>query len=110
MSNGFRMDAPFTEGISYISRDEEEQAKQRSKDRETRMANISEIDIDSLDEDAVAFLSRVRSEINESINSGEVRFLENSQRRTVLTQSSSKKTDISIFPGQRKQLQMTSSR
>lgn len=72
MSNGFRMEAPFTEGIVYISRDEEEIAKQRTRDREARMANISEIDADSLDEDAVAFLRRVRSEINESIASGEV--------------------------------------
>lgn len=73
MSNGFRMEAPFTEGIPYLSRVEEKKAKQSSREREVRKAKISEIAVDQLDDDAVAFLDLARNRINESIQSGEVR-------------------------------------
>ncbi|KAL1961158.1 hypothetical protein VTO42DRAFT_3103 [Malbranchea cinnamomea] len=70
MLNGFRMEAPFTDGIPYLSREEEEKAKRQLRERQARKAMISDIAADQLDEDAVAFLNRTREQINHCIRSG----------------------------------------
>lgn len=45
MSTGFRMDAPFKEGVPYISRDEEQQARIRALNRDC----ITDINLGTLD-------------------------------------------------------------
>ena len=72
MSNGFRMEAPFTEGISYISRDEEAAARRRLAERESRQAAMRDITADQMDADAVQFLDDTRGYIDRCLENGEV--------------------------------------
>ena len=74
MSNGFRMEAPFTEGITYISRDEEAAARRRLEERESRQAAMRDITADQMDADAVQFLEATRGYIDRCLENGEVSY------------------------------------
>ena len=72
MSHKFRMEAPFLEGVSYLSREEEVTARQLAISRQNK-ASVAEIDLNESDLEATAFVTRIRSEINTWINLPEVR-------------------------------------
>jgi poly(A)-specific ribonuclease len=72
MSHKFRMDAPFLDGISYLSREEEATARQIAINRQSK-ASVAEIDLKESDAEAVAFVQRIRSEIDTWKNLPEVR-------------------------------------
>lgn len=62
MSHKFRMEAPFLDGLSYLSREEEATARHIAVNRQNK-ARIAEIDLKEGDVEAMAFIQRVRSEI-----------------------------------------------
>jgi poly(A)-specific ribonuclease len=66
------MDAPFLDGISYLSREEEATARQIAINRQSK-ASVVEIDLKESDAEAVAFVQRIRSEIDTWKNLPEVR-------------------------------------
>ncbi|KZF21529.1 CAF1-domain-containing protein [Xylona heveae TC161] len=63
MSHGFRMEAPFTQGVPYLSRNEEGLARKLALERQERAANIADIKIKTDDLDSNQFMDRVRNEI-----------------------------------------------
>ncbi|WEW61166.1 CAF1 family ribonuclease [Emydomyces testavorans] len=67
LNSGFRMEAPFTEGVSYISREEEENVKARIRGRRSRLAALDQISYDSLDAESIAFLAESRRIIDDWI-------------------------------------------
>lgn len=72
MSHKFRMEAPFVDGISYLSRQEEITARQIAINRQNK-STVAEIDLKEGDVEATAFIERIRSEIDAWMNLGEVR-------------------------------------
>lgn len=69
------MEAPFTEGIPYISRDEEATARRRSQEWQTRRAATRDITVDQMDADTIQFVEKTRRYIDSCIGSGEVRMM-----------------------------------
>jgi poly(A)-specific ribonuclease len=63
--NGFRMDAPFLDGVSYLSRHEEAEAKQQALKRHDRSRSIADIDIKEEDLESIEFLEQARGQIKE---------------------------------------------
>lgn len=72
MSHKFRMEAPFLDGISYLSREEEVTARQIAMNRQNK-SSVAEIDLKEGDVEATAFVQRIRSEIDTWKNLAEVR-------------------------------------
>jgi len=71
LSHGFRMDAPFLEGVPYLSRDEEALARRISIARQDRYG-VADIQLKIDDLESIEFLRRVRQEINVWRNSNTV--------------------------------------
>jgi poly(A)-specific ribonuclease len=63
MSHKFRMEAPFLDGLSYLSREEEATARHIAVNRKNK-AGAAEIDLKEGDVEAMAFIQRVRLEID----------------------------------------------
>ena len=63
LSHGFCIQAPFIEGVSYFSREEESIARQIASARQNK-TNVADIEIKSDDTEALEFVERVRSEID----------------------------------------------
>lgn len=72
MSHKFRMEAPFLDGISYLSREEEVTARQIATNRQNK-SSVAKIDLKEGDVEAAAFVERIRSEIDTWKNLAEVR-------------------------------------
>ncbi|KAL1965715.1 hypothetical protein VTN77DRAFT_5215 [Rasamsonia byssochlamydoides] len=64
MANKFRMQAPFEEGVYYLSRDEEKRAMAKALQRQDRPGDRSVIDIPESDTESLEFLVTVRKAIN----------------------------------------------
>jgi poly(A)-specific ribonuclease len=64
MANKFRMQAPFEEGVYYISREEEKQAMEKTLRRQDRSVERSLIDIPESDTESLEFLVTVREAID----------------------------------------------
>lgn len=62
MNHGFRMDAPFLDGIPYLSRNEELDARLKAAARQDK-AGFAILEIPANDVDTQQFMKRVRSEI-----------------------------------------------
>lgn len=62
LNHGFRMDAPFVDGIPYLSRNEELDARLKAAARQDR-AGFAILEIPANDIDTHQFMKRVRSEI-----------------------------------------------
>lgn len=62
LSHGFRMDAPFVDGIPYLSRNEELDARLKAAAQQDR-AGFAVLEIPANDIDTHQFMKRVRSEI-----------------------------------------------
>lgn len=60
---GFDMNRPFSMGVPYLSREESVEARQKHAKRQTR-GNIADIQIKPTETESLAFLDRVRKEIN----------------------------------------------
>jgi poly(A)-specific ribonuclease len=60
---GFRMDAPFTEGVQYLSREEAELVKQREFDRIDDKNEYQDLQLKRTDIESLGFLDRVRRAI-----------------------------------------------
>ena len=73
LDSGFRMEAPFTEGIPYISRSEEDRAKGRLRDRQTRLASLDVIATKTLDTEAAEFVEETRRQIDDWLDKDKVR-------------------------------------
>ncbi|OJD16165.1 hypothetical protein AJ78_03654 [Emergomyces pasteurianus Ep9510] len=65
---GFRMEAPFAEGLPYLSRLEETKAMSNLKQREHSMATIADIKVENMDTESRAFLADARCLIDAWIN------------------------------------------
>lgn len=63
LSVGFRMELPFTSGVPYLSRSEAKLAEEKAATRNDRSA-IADIQIGPEDVQSIAFLRRVRAEVN----------------------------------------------
>lgn len=72
MSHKFRMEAPFLDGLPYLSREEEVTARHVAISRQNK-AIVAEIDLKEGDIEATAFIKRIRSEIDAWKNLPEVR-------------------------------------
>lgn len=72
MSNGFRMEAPYIDGLPYLSREEEDQVKADLLERENFSNAISDIDVKDTDEESLQFLKAVRRDIDEWLALGDV--------------------------------------
>ncbi|KAK4691111.1 poly(A)-specific ribonuclease, partial [Lecanoromycetidae sp. Uapishka_2] len=64
LSVGFRMDAPFTQGVPYLSRDEEARARSNSIAKQDKN-RYKDIFIPEDDLESLQFIRRVRQEISE---------------------------------------------
>jgi poly(A)-specific ribonuclease len=73
LNNGFRMDAPFIEGVQYLSRDEEALAKRRALEKQDRIRGIVDIDIKEGDQESLQFMEKVREQIKAWLAQGSVR-------------------------------------
>ena len=71
MGHRFRMEAPFLEGVPYLSRDEEASARHIALARQNKNA-FSDIEIKADDLDSLDFVRRVRHEIETWRNRDEV--------------------------------------
>ena len=67
MANGFRMEAPYTDGLPYLSREEEALIKADLIERQNFGAIISDIDVKDTDEESLGFLKAAREDIDEWI-------------------------------------------
>ncbi|KAI9872401.1 MAG: hypothetical protein M1830_001690 [Pleopsidium flavum] len=76
LSHRFRMEAPFLEGVPYLSRDEERLARRQNIARQDRFG-FGDIQLKSDDFDSIDFVRRVRQEIHvwRSSNTEEPDFL-----------------------------------
>lgn len=63
LSVGFNMNRPFTDGVPYLSRAEAKSAREKYAKRQDKSA-VADIQIKPTEFEALAFLDRVRSEIN----------------------------------------------
>lgn len=64
LSHHFRMEAPFLEGVAYLSREEEALARHLALTRLNK-ASVADIQIQSEDHESLAFVQRIRKEIDE---------------------------------------------
>ena len=69
---GFRMDALFTEGVPYFSREEETRARAIAAYRRDK-SNYADILIEENDFETHAFIAHVKEEVNEWKKQGMVR-------------------------------------
>lgn len=74
LNNGFRMEAPYIDGLPYLSRDEEKQVQANLVERENLSNVISDIDVKETDEESLEFLKTVRRDIDEWLAVGEVNY------------------------------------
>lgn len=74
MGNKFRMEAPFTEGVPYLSRDEERIALSKAHERRDRPRETGAIDVKETDTESLQFLKLVRQGIEAWLALGEVGF------------------------------------
>lgn len=72
LNHGFRMDAPFVEGVPYYSREEESAARNTASARRNMIA-VADIAIKNDDTESLKFIQRVRSEIDAWKNSTETK-------------------------------------
>ena len=63
LKHGFRMEAPYTKGVSYLSREEATLAKQQLKVKLDKSKFDKDL-IDIEDDDNIAFMDKVRTEIS----------------------------------------------
>lgn len=66
------MEAPFLDGLPYLSRAEEMTARQIALKRQNKVS-VAEIDLKESDVEATAFVKRIRSEVDTWMNLPEVR-------------------------------------
>jgi poly(A)-specific ribonuclease len=62
LSHKFQLDTPFRTGVPYLSRQEEAEARQRASERQDRSGFV-EVSLKQEDTDSLAFVRRVREEI-----------------------------------------------
>ncbi|KAI4722023.1 CAF1-domain-containing protein [Aureobasidium sp. EXF-10727] len=67
---GFKFDLPFTSGVPYLSRDEAQLAEQRAAARNDK-SSFTDIEIKPEDVQALEFLRRVRSEVDNWLKTGQ---------------------------------------
>ncbi|KAL1857729.1 hypothetical protein Plec18170_002953 [Paecilomyces lecythidis] len=67
------MEAPFTEGVSYLSRDEERTAISKAHERRDRPRETGEIDVKDTDTESLQFVKLVREGIEAWLALGETR-------------------------------------
>jgi poly(A)-specific ribonuclease len=67
--NGFDFQIPFEHGVPYLSRDEEEQAKQKFRDRNDK-SKFSNIVLGDNDDEAREFMDKIRKEVDEWLKTG----------------------------------------
>ena len=72
---GFDMSVPFKHGVPYLSRAESKEAREKHAQRQDKSA-ISDIQIKPTETESLAFLERVRTEINSWLNSRKAEALE----------------------------------
>ncbi|KAL8948511.1 MAG: hypothetical protein Q9222_005314 [Ikaeria aurantiellina] len=63
IKHNFRMDAPFYQGVQYLSRAEEAKVRQSATQRQSK-ANIPNIPLDPSDKRTSEFMERLRNEVN----------------------------------------------
>ncbi|KAF2270017.1 CAF1-domain-containing protein [Lojkania enalia] len=63
LRNGFQMDAPFTKGVQYLSRQEAEWAMQRAYDRLDKKNPVADLQLKEEDVESLDFVRRVREAI-----------------------------------------------
>ncbi|KAK2794900.1 hypothetical protein FQN50_009824 [Emmonsiellopsis sp. PD_5] len=68
MKNGFRMDAPFIDGLPYLSRLEETTAIVNLAEKEHNRAKVADINSEDMDAESVEFLNEVRRLIDAWVN------------------------------------------
>ncbi|OJD24508.1 hypothetical protein ACJ73_04129 [Blastomyces percursus] len=68
IKNGFRMEAPFVEGLSYLSRLEEQLAMTKLAERENRTAKLADIKPENMDPESRAFVAEVRGLVDSWID------------------------------------------
>ena len=68
LNHGFDLSVPFNHGVPYLSRAESKEARQKHAKRNDKSA-IAEIQIKPTEIESLAFLARVRREINEWLTS-----------------------------------------
>ncbi|KAJ9209226.1 hypothetical protein DTO166G4_9170 [Paecilomyces variotii] len=73
VGNKFRMEAPFTEGVPYLSRDEERIALSKAHERRDRPRETGAIDVKETDTESLQFLKLVRQGIEAWLALGETR-------------------------------------
>ncbi|KAG9953643.1 CAF1-domain-containing protein, partial [Aureobasidium melanogenum] len=66
---GFKFDLPFTSGVPYLSRDEAQLAEERAAARNDK-SSFTDIEIKPEDVQALEFLRRVRSEVDDWLKTG----------------------------------------
>ena len=64
LSVNFRMDSPFLEGVSYLSRQEEAEVRSNEVARQSK-SHFKDIFIRDDDVESLAFVSRVREDIQQ---------------------------------------------
>jgi poly(A)-specific ribonuclease len=62
LSHNFQLDTPFKTGVSYLSRQEEVEARQRASARQDRSGFV-DVELKEDDLDSLAFVNRVREEL-----------------------------------------------
>ncbi|KAI4728160.1 CAF1-domain-containing protein [Aureobasidium sp. EXF-10728] len=67
---GFKFDLPFTSGVPYLSRDEAQLAEERAAARNDK-SSFTDIEIKPEDVQALEFLKRVRSEVDNWLKTGQ---------------------------------------
>lgn len=75
LKSGFDLNAPFQEGVAYLSTKEEEQVLEDAHQHNSGRLNtgtVSQIVLSKGDAESVAFLTDVRKDIEEWLNVGEV--------------------------------------
>lgn len=72
VGNKFRMEAPFTEGVPYLSRDEAKIATNKAHERRDRPRETGAIDVKETDIESLQFLKLVRQGIEAWLAIGEV--------------------------------------
>lgn len=76
LSHKFRMEAPFVDGVSYLSREEEITARRIALQKREKHA-IIDIQLRADDEESLKFLQRVRDEVDAWIKQKVSRFVKN---------------------------------
>lgn len=67
------MEAPFTEGVPYLSRNEEAVAKNRWSTREKSKSNVAAIPVPATDVESIRFMDNVRTDVKAWLAQGRVR-------------------------------------